>query len=211
MAERRNTRIVAGVGVLMYVDEKPIPCMTRNVSRGGLFVVIKSQLKEGNVVKLEIMHNNKRLPTQARVAKVTKEGLGLTFIDPTAAFVAGIEAMVLDLVRSKSDTAIKPSESRVQAEAFWSPPDGSSNIWKFLGRKRNKVTLASLSLDGAALVGKDKPALSETVVVTLKISQEGIEESCNAEVVRYTDRGFAVRFVSPSREFRSFVSRLRQG
>lgn len=211
MTERLDDRVVAAVGVILKVDGKREPCMTRNVSRGGMFVLTKLDLSPGVAVQLEIVHEGKRLTGHAKVTTRTGQGVGVAFAGNDPEFAAGVDTLLRSLLKRPSEEG-GGAEVEVTARMQWSHlPDGKA--WNWWRKRRMAATLLSLSLDGAALMTKGKPEPGELIIIYLTDSRDDSGEPvfCRAEVVRHTDRGFAVKFLSPSLEFRRAVSRLRQG
>jgi hypothetical protein len=209
MTERRDTRVVAGVGVILNNEGKRDPCMTRNLSRGGMFALTKTKLTDGQMLEVEIVHRGKKLSAAARVTGITPDGCGLSFVEPGADFRAGIDALIGSLITENSTGASRTPHDHVEVKLQWAHlPDGKS--WNWWKKKPFVTEVLSLTLDGAALGCKVRPNVGDTVLIFLG---DGVTEhnTCRAEVVRHTDSGFAVKFLTPGMEFRRLVSRLRRG
>jgi len=211
MSERLDDRVVAAVGVIVKIDGKREPCMTRNVSRGGMFVLTKMDLAPGAEVQLEIVHEGKRLIGNAKVTTKTAQGVGLAFSSTDPEFGAGVDGLLRSLLKRPNED-LGAGEVEVSGRMAWSHlPDGRA--WNWWRKRKMVANLVSLSLDGAAMVASRRPEPAELVLIYLTDSRDESGEPvfCRAEVVRHTDHGFAVKFLSPSLEFRRAVSRLRQG
>ena len=214
MAERRDTRVTAGVGVILTINGKPSPCMTRNLSRGGIFAVTRERPPEGTLVDLEVVHQGSRLKAQARVVKLTERGLGLSFVNVGEDFRTAVRSLMDNLV---ADHSVAPG--LVELDDFddyelrmaWAPP-GEEGWWKFWKKRRHAADIGNLSLDGAALRSDLKPEVGAVVVVFIegKEDKAGQPLGSEAEVVRHTDEGFAVKFISPSIDFRGAISEARR-
>jgi hypothetical protein len=208
MTERRDTRVVAGVGVILNNEGKREPCMTRNLSRGGMFALTKSKLTEGQMLEVEIVHRGQKLSAPARVASITPDGVGLTFTEPGAEFQGGVDALIGSLMVESGSEARAPHD-HVDAKISWARlPDGKA--WTWWKKKPQATEVVSLTLDGAALGCRAKPDVGETVLIFLGDGQSE-NNTCRGEVVRHTETGFAVKFLSPGMEFRRLVSKLRRG
>lgn len=213
MAERRDTRVVAGVGLILTVDGQSEPCLTRNLSRGGMFVVTRRVVPDGKVVGLEVIHHGKRLKAEAQVVKCADDGLGLSFTGADEAFRTAIRALMDAMVAERSidptdDVSLDPSRDLKIAWGF--PPD--NKWWKILGKKKQTAELNNLTGDGASLASKTRPKVGDTIIVYLSSRSFGdavLVESA-AEVIRMTDDGFAVQFQAASIDFRRAVGQIRR-
>jgi hypothetical protein len=202
------------VGVIITIDGSPSPCMTRNLSKGGLFALTKRKAAPGAVVGLEVVHKGTRLKARAKVVQQTEQGLGLSFVDVDDGFRSAIRALMDRLVADQASASIADFDDVEEVSELtmsWGYP-GQGRGWKFWRKGRYDVTVVNLSLDGASFAGEDRPSVGDTVVVNL----EGLKDtrgktlSCPAQVVRHTDGGFAVKFVSPSIDFRQAISAARR-
>lgn len=207
MSERQETRVVAPVGVLLSVNGKRDACFTRNISIGGTFVMSKQVAVVGDTVTLSFVQAGNRLSTSARVASMTSEGLGLRFINASPEFCDGLTTLIHELLQKTGEQAARPSH-QTGGGASWSyiPQQG---LRHFLRRGKRNATLSGLSLDGAALEARRPPDVAEEILVYLRSPDTGDDLECLAKVVRHTDRGFAVKFHSPTIAFRRVVSDLR--
>ncbi len=98
MSERQHTRVMAPVGVMLEGAEETCAAFTRNVSRGGMFVVTKLRAEQGEFIKILLMHSGKKLRCSAEVMNVTEEGLGLKFSEADEAFLDGVEELIKSLL-----------------------------------------------------------------------------------------------------------------
>ncbi len=213
MVERRDTRVTAGVGVILTIDGKPAPCMTRNLSRGGMFAVTKRQAAPGTQVGLEVVHQGTRLRARAEVVQQTPQGLGLRFVDVDDQFRTAIRALMDALVAEQAAQAgdFDDVDDGGRLEMAWAWP-GQKSGWKFWKKSRYDVAIANLNVDGGAFKCAERPGVGDAVVMIIlgKKDDAGQPLTCQAEVVRHTDDGFAVRFVTPSIDFRRAIAEARR-
>lgn len=210
MQERQFNRVRAAVGVVLNVDGERVPCMSRNISHGGMFVLLKRSLPEGSQLEVEIIHNGARLHTRAVVKTVDEQGLGLRFTDVSDAFKQELHRFIDSLIHQGNESA-GGAETSGHIHLAWSHlPDGK--VWNFWRKRRHRVRVVNLSLDGAALVSGSPPPIGDTILLFLTETPEAKPERlyCRAQVVRHTDSGFAVQFLTPRAEFRRAVSQLRK-
>lgn len=210
MAERRYTRVRAGVGLILTIDGKAEPCLTRDISRGGMFVVTRRPAHHGQAAQLEVIHEGKRLKAEAQVVTVAEDGLGLSFVGATDDFRNAIRKVMDEMVAARStDTELVPGAIS-DLQIHWRPEEGSKwwAVWK---RTREKCELTNLTLDGASMRSKHRPDVGETVVLELRSRAfKGGAVSASAEIIRHTNGGFAVYFLGASVEFRRAVSMVRR-
>jgi len=206
MSERSEPRVVAGVGVILRYNGGYEPCMSRNLSRRGMFALAKKPMAAESVLDVDIIHENVKLSTKARVASSTEEGMGLVFIDPSDEFNAGIARLISRLLGTLEDEAAAGKNS---VFVGWSPrPDGK--LWDFWTARQRTAILSNLSVDGASMISPSIPEVGEHVMIHIKSPYGEEKNQCEAEVVRHTKSGFAVRFISPTRPFRALIGELRK-
>jgi hypothetical protein len=186
--------------------------MTRNLSRGGLFAVTGAEARPGDQVTIEVLHRGIRLKARARVARKTDEGLGLSFEAADEAFRGAIRALMDELVIGQAaPEGFDDVKDGAELRLSWSPPTGGS-WWRFWQKRRHVTEVVNLNLDGAGLRSEIRPEVADTIIIFLEGRKDGQGNllACEAEVVRHTGGGFAVRFLSPSIEFRRAVSAARR-
>ena len=214
MSERKDTRVVAAVGVILHLDGAREPCMSRNISRGGVFVLSRRQLPVGTTLQVEIVRGSNKILAKARVSTQASDGLGLQFVDIDDNVRTAITDLIVTLLNEQSgeSAAIPVDTDNKKQQIYWSNM-AEGRGWNWFRKRRASADLLSLSVDGAALSTKKRPEVGEIILVFL--TDEGGDEEddarqCRAEVVRHTERGFAVKFLAPSMEFRRTVSRMRR-
>jgi len=213
MAERKDTRVIVGVGVILTIDGSAEPCMTRNLSRGGMFAVTRRKAPRGSMVGLEVVRDGQRLKAKAAVVECADDGLGLSFVGADDKFCNAIRALMDEMVAEKM---VAPSEEEsvaddaIEVGAAWGPI-GESKWWQVFQKKRHAATFTNLTLDGASLQSNASPPVGQVILFFLMSSAlEGGVVQSTAEVVRHTDTGFAVRFLAASIEFRRAISNARR-
>lgn len=208
MSGRSEQRVVAGVGVILDYQGEKIPCLTRNISRGGLFVLLKRDLLEGENITVRIIHDEIRLTVPATIASVAQEGIGITFTKRPPGFKQAIATLLSDLVGTEWNEQTNAWRQNTNLDVAWTPlPDGKLlNWWK---KRRRKAHLTNLSIDGGSLVSAATPEVGEEILLYLRMT-DGQETQCRAEVIRQTDVGFAVIFPDPKLKFRQLIAEIRQ-
>jgi hypothetical protein len=206
MSERRSTRVIAGVGVILLIDGEPEPCMTRNLSRGGMSVATKREVPPETILPFQLIHQGKHLTGKAKVIKCSSDGLGLSFIETDGALGEAIRHLMDEMVQTAGEL---PEEiAPVSAVCRWISAEKTA-WWQVLKRIHHRGMLTDLTLEGAAVQSGIPPLVGAHVMITLPLDEEEVE--AQAEVVRHTDIGFAVRFIAPSIPFRRAISQLRRG
>lgn len=210
--KREDTRLIAPIAIFLEAGDQTKGCFTRNISLGGLFVVTSIRAPVGATVKVSLTHQKKRLSTTAEVVSVVKDGMGLRFIAKTPEFTAGITDLINSLLNAKgANVAARQAGKKVQAGAAWAYPlgDQDTETWQ---KSICAVGLLGLSLDGAALEGDQRPPVGETILFFITTSDAPDKaHHCHAQVARHLERGFAIKFVSPSIELRQAITSLRRG
>ncbi len=207
MHNRRANRIVAAIGIIVEIDGKPFPCMTGNVSNTGLFAMLKHPAPAGTHVTVIIIDDNQKLRAPATIASNTGSGLGILFGGLNPEFDQAWRRIIRRLLRRAT---VDIRAGGMPKLAWAHPPDGS--FWDVLKKRPHYDTLVDLSLDGAAFVRKAPPEIGTQLLVFLSETEDGErkEYHCQAEVVRHTENGFAVRFDNPGIDFRRALTRARQ-
>jgi hypothetical protein len=167
----------------------------------GNCLVSERTVPQGTEVVVELTHDGTQVSTRASVASVSEGELGLQFVEPSESFLTCVATIIREIGEHQE------THDHVRVAATWShPSEGKlSDFWR---SKRNPANLFSLTAEGAALVSPKQPEVGETVVIYL--TRANTEYQCQAEVVRQTARGFAVRFVSPDPGFSEVVADLRR-
>ncbi|MEM6733024.1 MAG: PilZ domain-containing protein [Myxococcota bacterium] len=203
MSERRAPRITAAIGVIVNDGKSRTACMTRTVSRTGMFLLTKERWDPTSMIELKVVHDEERFVTQARVVFATDEGVAVAFHDTSPEFTDAFGAFLSELVATPSSPPLLPSMTQL----LWRVPSASE------GHAAPKSSaLKSVSFDGAAVDELHCPPIGHEVVVSVasEDARSAVPVECRAEVVRHTDSGFAIRFVDPSRRFRAALHQLRR-
>lgn len=169
--------------------------MTRNVSRSGAFLLTTGRWAPDSLLRLKFVYDDHRFVTDAKVRFAADDGVALAFHEPDTEFTTNFERFLDGLANRDLE--------RVHAT---DPVIG----WRPLNRvNAQHAPMSSLTLDGAAVDTAAPPDVGQILWVSVSESTDQPVE-CQAEVVRHTGSGFAVRFVEPSRGFRAAVRQLRR-
>ena len=209
MQSRESNRIVAALGVILEIDGKPHPAITADVSTGGMRVMLKLGLPPGTPLTVVVLEGQKKLRLPARVTSNAEAGLGLAFEDPTDELRDAWTRILKKLLRRDTVNQGQNLASAAGRLAWSYLPDG--RLWSFFKKRPHFDKVTSLSADGLAFRSRQKPEEQARVLVFLVLVADGHKQRyhCQADVVRHTDDGFAVRFDAPRIEFRRALSRLR--
>jgi hypothetical protein len=192
------------VGVILEHGGHSYPGVTVNISRSGLLFRSQQQISVQGDVSVTIVHESTKLRASGRATYIGAEGIGVEFVELSDDFSSGLETLLRELVGGGD---LPDADLRLVKMTWTYQSDGLSikNIWHL---RERTVEISSLSLEGASFKTQTKPSVAEEIVVYLKVGEEQLYG--RASVVRYTDAGFAVQFISPRLEFRRLVSRARR-
>jgi hypothetical protein len=202
LRERFHTREIAALHVELTIGDETLECQTGNISQRGMLVEVDRRPPIGTEVIIDVRYREHRAVGPATVASHAPGGIGLQYTEPPPDFRVGVENIIICL----RDERRGGSHDHVSVPATWSYPTDGGSLKRLLTR-RYAANLFSLTENGAALVSKKSPQVGETVVIYLEPDDEQLR--CNAQVVRHTDRGFAVRFTAPCEAFSTRVGALR--
>ena len=211
MNERADQRIDAAIGVVVRFGGTVQPCLSRTVSRHGLSVTTPHVWPIDTVVEVELVQGGVRVRARARVVSHQPGGLGLEFVDTDAGFEQAMGGLLANLVGGANPSRVEPPDEL--REVGWSLTEAGGGIGGYIRGRQHKARLMDVSVDGAAIAGKNPPELGTEIAVYLPNYVEGKgsdQVNCLARVVRHTEHGFAVQFVSPSAVFRRVVSQIRK-
>jgi hypothetical protein len=214
MRERIEQRIDAAIGVVVRVDGRAEPCLSQTISVRGLAITSLKDWPIGTLVGVDLMHQGVRVSTSARVVSRHSSAIGLEFIDNSPELTSSMNALLATLVGGSPTRAEPPDRMR---DVVWLQPEERSGIGGFFRGRQHKARLIDVSLDGAAISGKNPPKVGDEIIVRLpnyvadQNNQNDTQKvDCAACVVRHTERGFAVKFVTPSALFRRVISAIRK-
>jgi hypothetical protein len=207
MVQRKLNRVTAAVGVIIDYEGKPKPGMTRNISPGGLFFSTSAPLPNDAFVTVTIVHASMRLKCRACVVNSQEDGFGVEFREASAEFERGMHELLTKLTGKETGEFEEIGKLKPTDIAWSFVPEGFSvkNLWHLRERKA-KVT--NLSVEGAFIQSRNCPVVGEKILIYLGDDKNMVY--CKARIVRHGEKGFAVQFIQPKREFRQAVSRLRQ-
>jgi hypothetical protein len=211
VAQRKTNRVVAPVPIIIDAGGEAKPCFTRNLSRGGLFAVTNRSIMPQSMVLVTVVYGGQRLTTTAQVVNVHKDGLGIRFIEPSPEFEQGVAQVLTDLLNKQGGGTIDEASMLVHVGAAWAYPPGQQAAAEWQ-KTICPAKVQSLSLDGAAVAAARVPKVMETIVFFLTTPEKPDGSLfTKAQVARHIAGGFAVKFISPSVDFRRTISSLRRG
>lgn len=186
---------------------------TKNLSMGGLFLLAEKRWAVGSEVSLTITFGRARLPLNARVTHLQRDGVGMCFIEPSEAVREALRLLIASQIPANATSRL---ESLQRAVGLGHAP-GITLAWSD-GKIRHESMVTDLSMHGGTFESADKPALGATLIVYVPSSVETEDaelehelRGTSAEVTSHTDTGFEARFSSPSAEFRMALERLLRG
>jgi hypothetical protein len=203
MSKRRHARALAAITVVDVSDAAAPAYQARDIGIGGLFLYTAKRWPIGITRRLALAHGAVRLEIDARVVRSSEQGAAMQFVDPSAAFLSTLRALLVNLVYEGVNLAEHRDAHRFRTT--------SPVLWS-LGSAQYRTTLQDLSSTGATIVAQRPPAVGAEIyvqlpVVELRAGVPVVEEvhGCRATVVRHTDAGFAVRFKGTTDGFRHAV------
>jgi len=231
MSERHEQRVDLALGVVLRHQGTSEPCLTRNLSSHGMLVGARKRWPVGTLLDIEIIHEGRRISAQARVASHLKSGLGLEFVGDGEG--GGPQRAVEEIIsrfvpQGQGEGHVPVADPLRSLLVSWAvAPEGK--WWRVWYNRWRRTRFIDVSLDGASLVSKTQPPMGALVVLRLpplaSLLPPALDRAvdlaiglpaprtaltCRANVVRHTEHGFALRFVSPSGVFRHAISEIRK-
>lgn len=211
MNERRAPRIRAAIGAILSQGVSKEPCLTRSLSVTGLAVSTARQWDAQQPITVDIVEDGFRLSALARVVRQENRQISLEF-DPNNPDVEPVMSGLMESLLNRTGTS--PSDvdftdlENLDGKVKWT--DTKKRNFNPFAKRFNEARLADISHEGAFLTARRPPELETDIVIILE-HDETMENllKVQAKVVRHGEGGFAVQFDSPSREIRSWISKLR--
>jgi len=193
---RRSVRIGAEIQVVDAVTGRAY--RATDISTSGLFLEGAQHLDLGSVQRLALRFAAREVSLNARVARQSERGVGLVLVEPSPGNLAALSELL--------DDALAASGSTID-EKRGSPRSRAAGVarWSYGGVERLGM-LEDLSSSGAAIRSDEVLPEGTRLSVTLVQQPTGSQVSSEAQVVRKTERGFAVRFDTASPEFIAAVA-----
>lgn len=197
MSERREPRVPVSIPVV--APGLDAPCVTKNLSLGGLFLLTRRRYPVGENVSLKLIYQDLNLDVEARVTHLQSDGVGFAFVSASTPLRNTIRAILDKMVQGSvsRDGAAPPPSS------FWSP-DGSV---------KREARLLDVSAKGAYVAGPG-PAVGAEILFYIPgftprdASEPSEVRGSKARVVRSSEEGFGMEFVNASAEFRMALEEL---
>lgn len=211
MSQRRAPRIRAAIGAILRQGEQREPCLTQSVSATGIAVSTRKTWDPETMLQVELVEEGYRLSTEARVVKHEGTRLALAF-DENDPNVEPVMSGLMDALLNRAGGGGEGQDfsdlGNLDGKIRWSEVDQST--WNPFAKKFNDAVLADIAHEGASIESRKVPDVGTKIVVVLEHDElEDRVLKVHAEIVRHTENGFAVSFVKPSREVRSYISKLR--
>lgn len=210
MSKRRAPRIRAAIGTIIRQGDVKEPCLTKTVSRTGLAVTSRKVWDANQPVNVSIVEDGFRLTTDARVVRHLDTTLSLEFdannpdVEPVMAGL--VDALLARTGSTPEDVDLTDLEN-LDGVIKWTAPEQKKNLFS---RRFSEGTLEDVTHEGASIISRRPPEEGTELVIILE--QDPAMENLikvKAKVVRHTENGFAVQFENPSREVRSWLTKLR--
>ena len=208
MTKRRWPRAKTTIKVVAPLDTRLGIYHTRDIGRGGMFLLMEKPWREGSMHEVFLHHGASTVSTRVRVIRATPDGVAVEFSGANPEIEAAVKSFLSDIFGPGV-----PIDEQRQAPRL---PAVAPVAWR-RGRREARGQLIDVSLNGAGIASRSPPPLGVTVLVQLPeigsaSSPHEISAAfgCEARVMRHIPDGFAVRFLAMSDEFRGAVARLRQ-
>ncbi len=167
---------------------------TKNLSMGGLFLLTEKRWAVGSELNLTITFGRARLPINARVTHLQRDGVGMCFMETSDAVREALRLLIASQI----------------------PASGSSVVLAWSdGKIRHEATVRGLTMQGGSFKTPDRPDVGSSIMVyvpsTVETEDAEVEHElrgCSAEVTSHASDGFDARFTVPSAEFRMALERL---
>ena len=209
MGNRQETRVIASITAVLTTPGGSEVCLTRNVSRRGAFLRTSQPLRREAVVQVDLVHHGVHIAVGGRVTQVSPAGVGIKFTDIGAQAAAHLDALIAILMRdatAREQLSVVEVQLRHNLEWGWWEDFDVPGDWSTVASRTD--TMTSLSVNGAAVECLHRPPVGECLAVRLRYPEDA---TCQVVVTRYTDDGFAVRFVSPPPAFQRAVYLMLSG
>ncbi|MEM6531180.1 MAG: PilZ domain-containing protein [Myxococcota bacterium] len=195
--ERRHIRVSVKLRVRIDYDGHEYYFFTRNLSAGGLFLIIQPPLDVGSEIDMVLLTGKGEVPVRGRVVRAEEYGSAFEFVDLSAETQEQIRAVVSELLSSSVVKVQSIARSRMHepAHTYWR--SGGDSV---------PVRLTKLSEEGAHFEGERLPELYDQVEIVLPAEDRvaRTEEStavCPAQVIDRRRNGFSVVFLERRSDF----------
>ena len=207
MSQRRFVRASKTLSVVAETESTRPSYRTRDISRGGLFLLMEKPWAEGSAQELSLHHGATTIAARVHVVRSTPDGVAVAFDGDQPELEVAVSGVLQDLFGQGAPIDEQRAAPRLAT--------GAPVAW-CVGEEALRGRLIDLSLTGAGITAESSPSVGVKLLVQLPevgttVSEAPIEAAfgCEAEVVRHVANGFAVRFVGMTAEFRGAITRLR--
>lgn len=203
----RELRVATRLPVVATESTGDRAFYTKNLSMGGLFLLSDTRWPVGSHMELVMTVGDVRIQLTARVTHLQRDGVGMCFVGPSDE----TRSQIRDIISAQMPQQDGSTFESLQRAVGMGKPRGIKLIWSE-GKTRHESTARDLSSTGAFFESSVLPAEGATIMVYLSSVTENDDHElepelrgCTAEVLERTDKGFDVRFKTPSAEFRMAI------
>jgi hypothetical protein len=208
--QERQPRVSTRLPVVETGDGRGV-YYTKNLSMGGLFLLSDKRWAVGSVIELALSHGTTRLEFKARITHLQRDGVGLCFIDPSDDVREALRKIIASQIPQNRSGGLA---SALKNAVGLASAAGTRIAWSD-GESRFESAARDLDARSAFFEFDAPPAVGSTIIVYLPATTQNDDEEiehelrgCTAEVVGHSEGGFAVKFLTPSAEFRMAIERL---
>ncbi len=205
--ERRHLRVSVRLRVRAQgVHGEELLYFTRNVSVGGLFLLMQPPLKGGSLLDMAILTGDGEIEVRGQVVRTEEFGCAFEFIGLSAEAREDLRRLVSNLLNHSVATIQSIAHSRIheRATTYWAKD-----------AEAVPVRITKLSEDGAHFEGDDLPELYDRIRVYLPAEDrvdlaESPLTACSAQVIDRRSSGFSVVFLEHRPDFMSAIHTMLQ-
>lgn len=206
--ERRHIRVSVKFRVRIDHNGHEYYFFTRNVSVGGLFLVIQPPLEVGSELDMLVLTGPAEVPVRGRVVRAEEYGSAFEFVS--------LSETAQEQIRTVVSEHLNNSVTHVQSIAHSRLHEPGNTYWRTAKDPEPvPVRLTKLSEEGAHFEGESMPELYDRIEILLPAEDRSdLTESamavCQAQVIDRRSRGFSVVFLERRRDFSGAVNTMLQ-
>lgn len=205
--ERRHLRVSVKLRVRTTgTSGDELLFFTRNVSVGGLFLLMQPPLEIGSVMDMALLTGEGEIAVRGRVVRTEEFGCAFEFV--------ALESDTRECLRLLVSSLLNHSVATIQSIAHSRLHEHATTYWA-KEAEAVPVTLTKLSEDGAHFEGEDLPELYDRIRVYLPAEDRvDLDEApltvCSAQVIDRRSRGFSVVFLEHRPDFMNAIQTMLQ-
>lgn len=205
--ERRHLRVSVKLRVRTKgVDGQELLFFTRNVSVGGLFLMMQPPLETDSLLEMAILTGDDEIELRGRVVRTEEFGCAFEFSGVAEDTRERLRALVADLLNHcvANIRSIGHSQVRERTNTYWSK-----------GAESVPAHLTKLSDVGAHFESDEIPNLYDRIRIFLPAEYRPHRDDvplteCSAQVIDRRGRGFSVVFLENRPDFMNAVQTMLQ-